>query len=399
MKNLLKVNQKILYFLLFFLTLAFLLINLDNFAGIDYSYWSKQIFGYYKQIKTGQIFPAFFLSHPAATVLHIGSFSIFIQSWFKNVKLDQIYLAIKIPFVLIVSFFIPLIYYLLKKINFSKKVSFLTALLISLNTLIWRSNPADILFGIFSTTSILIFIIYLKEKKNSFLYLSAFLCGLSILSRFSGVLILPVILFLIIVFKHRYDVNYRNIFKKLLIYILIILIIFLIFWPNLWFSGIDPLINKWQGNQNALIIQTNHTNSKAINIINNFCDTIEALPGLELIFSSLFLLFSINFFLKKKRTVQEFLSIILFIIVIFFFTAALFIKPKIWSIRYSIPALIILDIIVSYTIFRGYKWLKQKMSKKIVIIPYILIIIILYIFSNLETFIQFKVFRFLLKIF
>jgi len=399
LKNFLKVNQKIIYSFLFLLSLGVLLINLDNFICIDYHYWSKQIFTYYKEIRAGQIFPAFFLSHPAVTALHIGSFSIYIQSLFKEVNLDQIYLAIKIPLAIIASFFIPLFYYLLKRIKFSKEVSFLSAVLVSLNTLIWHSNPADILLGIFSTTSILIFIIYLKEKKDLFLYLSAFLCGLSILSRFSGILILPILLFLVIVYKTKFKINRKNILKKLFIYILIVLITFLLFWPNLWFSGINPLINKWQGNQNTLIIKTSHTSSKAMNIIENFCDTIEALPSLELIFASLFLLFFINLFLEKKRNTQEFLSMILFIIIIFFFTAALFIKPKIWSIRYSIPALIILDIITGYTIFKVYYWLKQKFSKKIIVIPYILIIIIIYIFSNLELFTQFKMFKFLLKIF
>lgn len=376
-------HKKIIYFSLSLISLWFLLVNFSRVIPFDLDFWTDGIFKYTELIKSGQIFPDFYLPHPAVTVLYLGSFSFLLTNIFTHPLINDFYrlmIPYKLPFILTIGLFIPYLYFLLKKIDFSPKIAYLACLLAAVNPVIWYINAADALYAIFSLSSLFNFLVYLKlnEKGKKYFFLSAVFLALAILSRFSALIFIPIIYFLLIFFRKRLNLDYKSLWKKSVIWLLLLIISLFILWPSAFFQP-RLISTASQENVGTLGLVASGQSSPGFHFINKMATTFFHLPLLELYFLLCFFAYLI-FCLIKKRKIDE-LIVTLLIISAFIYFSSLAVKPDIWHFRYALPSLILWDIFAAYEIFRQFSFLSQNQSHKKYIYPYFFFILILYLYS------------------
>lgn len=149
---------------------------------------------------------------------------------------ETISFAFNFPlFLLTVAFFISF-YYLLRKLGFNKIISYFALLFLTTNTfLIYWTTPSDKMLNIFMTLSFMTILVYFNEsKKRKYLYLSAVLGALAVLSKLSALFLLPFFFFLFIYYS--WPLNKKKIkliIKDYFFWILIFIIISIIFLPTI----------------------------------------------------------------------------------------------------------------------------------------------------------------------
>jgi 4-amino-4-deoxy-L-arabinose transferase-like glycosyltransferase len=251
------------------------------------------------------------MPHPAVSVLGIGGFFLFIKSLISHItvyKFEELVYAYKLPFVFIISFFIPLLYFLLKKNNFLPKIALIACILLAVNPLIWVSNAADILFAIFSILSVFTFFIYIDcgGSKNKYFLLSAILAGLSIINRLTGILLIIIIPFLTLIYKNRLQSSWKKIFFKLFVWLMLVAASVIILWPNLWLFRSDQKNQLIQNYQTVSSLENSYF-ADGFNFLGNIKNTLYHIPLIELYFLLMFVVFlKNNLFLsfKKKNVVD-----------------------------------------------------------------------------------------------
>lgn len=376
-------HKKLVYFSLTLISLWFLLVNFAKAIPLDLGFWPKSIFEYTELIKSGQIFPDFYLPHPAMTVLYLGSFSFLITNIFTHPLINDFFrltVPYKLPFIFAISFFIPYFYFLLKKMNIPSRTAYLACLLVAINPVTWYINAADALYAIFSLSALFNFLIYLKlnEGGKKYFFLSAIFLALAILSRFSGIIFIPVIFVIFLFFRKKLNLNYKRFLKMTVIWLLLLTVSLFILWPQGFLN--HRLMTATSKENLKTIGLTGQTETSSI--FSNFrkiTTTFFHLPLLEIYFMFCFLLYLIYCYFKKRKAND--LIIILLIISAFIYFSTLVVRPDIWHFRYAIPSLILLDFFVAYEICRQFSFLGQNQIYKKYVYPYIFFICLLYIYS------------------
>lgn len=375
-------HRKFAYLSLFIISFAFLLLNASQFLVIDYGYWIKQTYNYTEIIKSGKIFPDFILGHPAVTVLNLGSFSFLIKNIFSRplfFDYEGLMFAFKIPFILTISLFIPYLYFLLKKNGLPAPLSYLAALIISLNFTIWSANAADILYSIFLLSSLFNFLIFLRlsEKGQNYFFLSAILAALSVLSRFNGAVLVVIIPALMFLYRKKLDFSAAKYVKKVILWFLLLLISLFILWPQFFLKS--QIVTTAQANINTLTLPENNLLGGDFSYLQRIIQTIVHLPLLQIFFISCFVLFlAITFFRQEKN--RKLIFIIL-VVLLFIFFSSLFIDKNIWSYRYALPSFLLLDIIVAFEIWRQFSYILSVKKYRKLFFPYLSVIVLLFLYE------------------
>ncbi|MDB4349748.1 glycosyltransferase family 39 protein, partial [Omnitrophica bacterium] len=130
------------------------------------------------------------------------------------------------------------IYYLVKRLLGDKKVALVSGLFLAFSPLYigYTKNSfyQDGLLAIFGAISFLLFLIYINERRMSFLVMSGVSLGLALLSKLSAVTLI-ITAFLISFFSGSLDPEHKSVsFKMLLAWISVGLIVFFLLWPSMW---------------------------------------------------------------------------------------------------------------------------------------------------------------------
>ena len=379
-------SKNLAYLVLFAVSLAFLLSQIYGFIiSTDIQYWVAKAYDYSLLLRSGDLIPNYSLSHPAVTVLYLGSFFILLKSLISHILVydfNPLALAYKLSFVFAISLFIPYIYYLLKKNSLPAGMAFIAGLLLSTNPEIWTANAADILWAIFSLCAILCFFICFAGQTVSvkYFFLSAFFTSLAIISRYSGVLLLVVFPLLFLYYRLQLGLNWKKFFLKLAGWILLIIIFIVILWPNVILSQFRVATDTFQGNLQSLKFEGSYFATEKSDIFHNIKTSFTHLPLVQLYFLFMFILFMKKNFTRLSRSLKIFL-IVMIILVPYFYFYTIFIVTGVWSMRYSLVSNLIIDIIVAFEIWRQFSYIYSSNKYKKLFLPYLIFCLALYIYS------------------
>lgn len=229
--------------------------NLAKFSAVDEPLWTfDRIPSYWKNISQMQWIKTNISDKPGITVALIsgtGLTQVDPKKYDPDVQnsqyldTEEMNFAFRFPLLLFGAFSLLLFYFLLERLLNQKSATLATVLIGSSPILIGMSriiNP-DALLWIFAPLSILSFLVYQKRRSLSYLYLSALLLGLAILTKYvANILFIFFLLLLILEYvfnQKRYDhISLRqyllSAFYDFLMLIIVSLGIFYILYPATW---------------------------------------------------------------------------------------------------------------------------------------------------------------------
>jgi len=128
-------------------------------------------------------------------------------------KMESLYFAFRLPILIFTVLMIPLFYFFLRKL-LGESISLISTAFIGLSPILVGMNKIinpDSFLWIFSTLSIITYLIYIKNTGRKYLYLSGFFLGLSLLTKYTANILY--IFFFGIIFL-EYIINYKKYFKE-----------------------------------------------------------------------------------------------------------------------------------------------------------------------------------------
>lgn len=209
--------------------------RLKNFSGVDEPYWSyDRVPQFWNAIAKGKWKSTYLCDKPGVMTAAISGLGLpFISENIKDLHklryqpktpeqvaaIRDIYYKLRIPIFIFNLLALPAFYFLLKKLfnqntaRFSVIFMGLSPVLLGISLIINTDSVLWILTGL-STISLFTF---LKTNQRKFLFLSGFLLGLSVISKFPS-LVLFVYFFLIFILDYIFDahnkMNIREYLKK-----------------------------------------------------------------------------------------------------------------------------------------------------------------------------------------
>lgn len=270
-------------------------------------------------------------------------------------------------FVLMIVFFVSF-YYLVKKIGYGRIVaSFSLFFLVSNMFFIYWNTPSDKMLNIFMTLSFLTFLVYLREKaENKYLYLSAILGSLAVLSKISAFFIIPFYIFIYVYYAWPLDgKKVWQISKDVFVWGMIFIAVSVIFLPSIITNPQEAtnLIFKTDGN----VYETSYGAQSYIMKIPEYLGPMFMIigssmsPGLIIYLA----LFAALFFCKKhrknidlspkKETYAIFAYIILFMLEVIVVSIN-------HDIRFMSPAFVMLNVIVGIAFYNVMEALRKKLK-------------------------------------
>ena len=184
--------------------------------------------------------------HPGVITMWLGAISIGVANiLFGYNTLSELLFAAQFPFSLATSIIVVFFYYFTKK-AFNPFIASISTVIFGLSPFYLAYSRIIHLDAVLSGLMILSFLgalIFLKNPdKKLWLILSAFLGGLSILAKVSGVFVIPMtalVLIAALFFNHHIQKNdfifsAARYFSNFIIWLLIVFLVCYVFWPAMW---------------------------------------------------------------------------------------------------------------------------------------------------------------------
>lgn len=176
------------------------ILDLDAFRSPDEDRWMANTNGFVKNLAHGELDQLVKLPHPGITTQWLGALTIRSDSW--TVK--------KLPLVIGQSLLILLAGYVFGRL-WGKTTGFFVILALAADPLLYahtRVYAMDSLLALFSVLALGFLLLWHREKKTTlatrYLIASAFCTAAAILSKMPGVLLVPLILLLLIVWTRQW---------------------------------------------------------------------------------------------------------------------------------------------------------------------------------------------------
>ncbi|NTW27673.1 MAG: hypothetical protein HGA36_05080 [Candidatus Moranbacteria bacterium] len=257
------IKNKILTILIFIavisINLFFGLPRLAQYTAVDETLWSyDRVPKFWRSVAKGNWKGTNLCDKPGITLAAISGMGLpFIQDPSEYGKLtrkaktpeqlstiESIYFHLRLPVYLFTLFSLPLFYFLIKRLlgiaiaRFSIIFIGLSPIILGISLIV----NTDAILWIMVPISLLSFLIYQKEDNKKFLYLTGFLLGLGILTKFVANFLFPFFLLLIFLayilkdFSQREEqmVYLKKAITDYFIIILIALVTIFIFYPSAW---------------------------------------------------------------------------------------------------------------------------------------------------------------------
>ena len=255
---------------LFIFVLAFVprALSLNAISIIDEFQWQNGTQAFIKGLLSGDFSATYCRYHPAVTdmwLIAIGlgfkyltlllrgsnpaGFQAFLeQSTSPGYPNADFLIAERLPFALVTSISVVLVYLLAKKL-FDSPVAWLGAGLLALDPFYIahsRVVTPDGLLASFMTLSILSFIVYLvRERSRRYVVLSGFAAGLAFLTKLPAVLLVPIV-GVLTVMKHatpkaQHETRNSKLIADLAIWGGVALLTFFCLWPAMWVTPVGTI--------------------------------------------------------------------------------------------------------------------------------------------------------------
>ncbi|HBE89901.1 MAG: hypothetical protein A3E37_03335 [Candidatus Andersenbacteria bacterium RIFCSPHIGHO2_12_FULL_46_9] len=208
-------------------------LNLSAFQTADEKRWVSNTVGFITNLAHGDLSHLMQQPHPGITTQWLGSATVFSSSWAIR----------KLPLVLAQSLLVLLIGYSLLRL-LDQRTAYISTLLLALNPLLiahTRIYAMDSLLSLFLLLSILLLFLWSKTNSRRYIAFAAFTAAAAVLSKLSGLLIVPFSILLI--FYLSYTNHHPNSdrpaafpWRPLLIWTLLFLISLVLILPSLAFN-------------------------------------------------------------------------------------------------------------------------------------------------------------------
>jgi len=165
-------------------------LNLSAFQTADEKRWVSNTVGFITNLAHGDLSHLMQQPHPGITTQWLGSPTVFFSSWTIR----------KLPLVLAQALLVLLIGYFILRI-FDRRVAFISTFLLALDPLLiahTRIYAMDSLLSIFLMLSIILLFLWSKTNRRRYLVFAAFIAAAAVLSKLSGLLIIPFSMLLIV---------------------------------------------------------------------------------------------------------------------------------------------------------------------------------------------------------
>lgn len=259
------IKEKYLIYLFLFISIAIFFVfgsyHLTKFITADEHYWIyERVPQYWNAIFKADFLKTFINDKPGVTVALVSGVGLLFEKnpkQFKNIKwqgevynanvnkMESFNVKFRLPLFIFTILMLPFFYWLLK-IIFGKIPALSGVIFIGLSPILIGTariiNPDGILW-IFTSLSIFSYFAYLKEKNKKYLYFSALMLGLGILTKYTANILY--IFFFVMIFA-EYVFNYKKYTDQkfseylkisLLDYAklaLVSLMVFYVFYPAVW---------------------------------------------------------------------------------------------------------------------------------------------------------------------
>ena len=285
----------------------------------------------------------------------------------------EISFLFNIPILAVVFFFILSLYYLLRKLAFSRwAIIFSMLLVVTTPYYIYFTTPTDKFVGIFSILSLLSLLVFLSGKGNKkFLFLSAVLGSWAVITKMSALFLVPFCLFVLVFYKLDYHwfcdlpisrdklrvvkfftkngSNFRNIIKDYSIWIIVFFLTSIIFFPTI-ISSPQSVLNLILGESSQRIITGSHSIFFSFNVAFTYLS-----DSFILSFNLFIIIIFIGYLLLIIRRISNRINVNreILVLAIYFlsFFAFVVLFSKTYSFRYLVPALIVFQIISGISIY------------------------------------------------
>lgn len=235
--------------------------NIGQMAIVDEPLWTfDRIPDFWKNIGNQNWYNSRVSDKPGLTTAAISGIGLLFESnpkQFKNInwngevfdpnsaKIERFNATFRLPIFIFEALMLPLFYFLLKKL-FNQKVALFSFIFIALSPILLGNsriiNPDSILW-LFTSFSLLTYLIYLKERSKKYLILAALFLTLSILTKYVANFLY--ILFFLLIFaesifnqKKYITIGFRKYFKRSLLdysfLVALSLLFFYVFYPACW---------------------------------------------------------------------------------------------------------------------------------------------------------------------
>lgn len=395
--KLLKIIQN-KYFIALSLALIFILIRLPDLGysnfNTDSFKWKARIYDFGSGIFNLQFEKTVQKYHPGVTLLWIGTVSVKVFNFLNENIFSPILVENTSDFVfslnfyqiftlvLFSSFLIFTLYLLLVKLMSDLKAFVLILILITEPFLFGLTTTLhlDGILNLFILNCIVSFYLFTQDPRlksnQKYLYLSAVMFGLSMLTKTTALLVLPgIFLFLGLKYLKNLKQDFLFLLKTFSIFILTSFGTYFVLWPAMWIDPVNTLNYIYKGvtvgtddhNQIFLGQQLSDPGPLYYVVVFLFKSSIFLVPAL---------IFAIVILLKEYKEKLVKLSVYKFELYLILLTLIYFIEISIPSKkldRYILTSMIFLSLAVSSILWERYKKL-----------------VITFIFINLATMIYLK---------
>ena len=304
---------------------------------------------------------------------------------------ETISFAFNVPlFILMVIFFISF-YYLLRKLKFNQVISIFSLFFLSTSICLhYWITPSDKMLNIFLTLSFLTILVHLSTRKDKkYLALSAVFGSLAVLSKLSGLFIIPFIALLFV--YYRWPLNKKKIIiiiKNLLLWLFIFILTSIIFLPTIITNPSEVL--ALFTNSNHIFEQNYSISNYANKVIFDYTTLLSlAIMGYMTQVSFLSFLSFLSLKLSKKyRSVfdtlpKKHINAIMAYTVLFVFMVVVVSKNH--ELRFMSPVFVIINIISAIGLYGAVEILlsRTKIAEKFKPLFYVSIYFIAMIFQTL----------------
>jgi len=233
--------------ILFFMVFILRFTSLNSGWSYDESFWILSSSRFISAIKQLDLVGTNIAYHPGVTTMWVGGFSLWIGGQLplnsKSLSVENLATA-RMGVAGVTSITIIAIYLFLLQL-FNREIALLCTLLITLDPFYLaysRIIHTDALLASFTTLSVLSLLVYLEKRKCYALILSGIFCGFSLLTKTSGVVLLPyTFIFLVVYYYFNIIENHdgkldiaASILKTFSAWSSATLITFLVLWPAMW---------------------------------------------------------------------------------------------------------------------------------------------------------------------
>ena len=206
-------KERIITILIFFAIVATSLYfgfhRLQNFSGVDEPLWSyDRVPRFWEVVKEGKWKKTALCDKPGVTLDAVSGIGLLgikgnpkkMADWRYQAKtpeqlqtLEDLYFKLRFPVYLFTLAMLPVFYWLIKRL-LGKNIARFSILFIGLSPVLLgislMINTDALLWSLLPLT-LLSFLVYQKENKRKFLYLSGFLLGLTLLDKYIGNILFP----------------------------------------------------------------------------------------------------------------------------------------------------------------------------------------------------------------